>query len=183
MRHIIYIATSLDGYIADAQEKLDWLFSIPNPDHDDMGYAEFMQRIDAIVMGRRTFDTVCAFDGDWPYDKPVFVLSRSLTTFPEEWTAKLAGNAVFLMQGDIREVLSDIHQAGYDSLYIDGGMVAQQCLAADKIDEMVITTVPTLLGGGKPLFGELTVPLRFEHIKSERYFDYMVKNTYYRRRD
>lgn len=179
MRNIIYIATSLDGYIADAQDKLDWLFAVPNPEQDDMGFSAFMQGIDAVVMGRKTFETVCNFDGAWPYDKPVFVLSRSVTELPE----KLTGHGVQLMQGDINEVLNTIRNAGYQTLYIDGGTAAQQCLEADLIDEMVITTVPVLLGSGKPLFGTLTEPLKFIHIKTERYFEYMVKNTYYRQRD
>ncbi|WP_195432844.1 dihydrofolate reductase family protein [Morganella morganii] len=179
MRHIIYIATSLDGYIADAQDKLDWLFAVPNPEQDDMGFSAFMQRIDAVVMGRKTFDTVCAFDGEWPYDKPAFVLSRTVTELPE----KLAGKAVYPVQGEIGDVLADIHRAGYHNLYIDGGTAAKQCLAADLIDEMVITTVPVLLGGGTPLFGTLPSPLQFVHISTERYFDYMVKNTWYRQRD
>ena len=76
MPNIVYIATSLDGYIADKSGKLDWLHSIPNPDNLDFGFADFMNRIDAIVMGRNTFETVCGFEGMWPYSKRVFVLKN-----------------------------------------------------------------------------------------------------------
>lgn len=69
MKNIVYIATSLDGYIADRDGGLDWLHSIPNPDHSDFGWAEFMAGVDALVMGRTTFETVCGFDCDWPYNK------------------------------------------------------------------------------------------------------------------
>ncbi|MBG5919833.1 dihydrofolate reductase family protein [Providencia stuartii] len=178
MRNIIYIATSLDGYIADANNLLDWLFSVPNPEQDDMGFSAFMQRIDAVVMGRNTFETVCNFDGEWPYNKPVFVLSNSMKAIPE----KLIGKAIHLVRGDITGVIDSIHRAGFHTLYIDGGSAAKQCLVEDLIDEMIITTVPILLGGGTPLFGHVKEPLQFIHVKSERYFDYMVKNTWYRQR-
>jgi len=74
----VFIATSLDGYIADRNGKIDWLNTIPNPDNNDMGYTEFTKGIDALLMGRKTFETVLGFDGDWPYNKPVFVLSNKL---------------------------------------------------------------------------------------------------------
>ena len=77
MTNIVYIATSLDGYIADKDGGLDWLNSIPNPENVDLGFANFMERIDALVMGRATFETVCGFDVEWPYPKPVFVLSNT----------------------------------------------------------------------------------------------------------
>ncbi|SHJ20520.1 dihydrofolate reductase family protein [Aquimarina spongiae] len=75
----VFIATSLDGYIADKDGGIDWLHAIPNPDNIDMRYNEFTSQIDALVMGRTTFETVCGFDIDWPYSKKVFVLSNSLT--------------------------------------------------------------------------------------------------------
>ncbi len=70
-RNSIFIATSLDGYIADSQSGIDWLHSIPNPKQIDMGYIDFMSRIDALVMGKNTFETVCGFDMDWPYEIPM----------------------------------------------------------------------------------------------------------------
>ena len=82
-KNSVFIATSLDGYIADKNDGIDWLNSVPNPDNDDMGYLEFSNRIDALVMGRKTFETVLGFDVDWPYDKPVFVLSNKLKEIPE----------------------------------------------------------------------------------------------------
>ena len=78
-RNKVFIASSIDGYIADKNGGIDWLQSVPNPDHDDMGYNSFINEVDALVMGRNTFETVCGFDIDWPYSKPVYVLSRSLS--------------------------------------------------------------------------------------------------------
>ena len=87
-RNSIYIATSLDGYIADKNGGLEWLDSIPIPENEDMGYVAFTNRIDALVMGRNTFETVLGFDVEWPYKKPVFVLSDSLTEIPESHKSK-----------------------------------------------------------------------------------------------
>ena len=83
MANFVYIAQSLDGYIADKNGGLDWLNEIPNPDNSDFGFAEFLNNIDAIVMGRKTFEQVMSF-GVWPYPKPVFVVSTSLKELPQD---------------------------------------------------------------------------------------------------
>jgi len=82
-KNSVFIATSLDGYIADKTGAVDWLDLIPNPKQDDMGYFKFIKDIDALVMGRSSFETVLGFDVDWPYTVPVFVLSNSLNKVPE----------------------------------------------------------------------------------------------------
>ena len=174
----VFIATSLDGYIADKEGGIDWLHEIPNPDGDDMGYHQFIASVDAIVMGLTTFETVCCFDIPWPYTIPVFVLSHTLQTIPEELET-----SVSLVKGPLSEVLSSIHDKGYQNLYIDGGTTIQGFLAEDLIDEMTITTIPVLLGGGFPLFGELTQKLEFTHSQSTRYLDCVVQNTFVRKRN
>ena len=88
MTNYVYIATSLDGHIATSEGGLDWLNEVPNPEQSDYGFADFMSGIDAIVMGRNTFETVRSF-GVWPYERPVFVLSENLPEIP----AELAGKA------------------------------------------------------------------------------------------
>ena len=88
MSNIVFIATSLDGYIADKDGGLDWLQSIPNPENLDMGWGDLIDRIDALVMGRKTFEKVCSFDCDWPYSKPVFVLSNSMKSKPDGYEGK-----------------------------------------------------------------------------------------------
>ena len=88
MANLVFIGTSLDGYISDKDDGLDWLQSIPNPDNLDLGWGDFLKRIDAILMGRKTFEKVCSFDCPWPYPKPVFVLSNSLSSLPEEYDGK-----------------------------------------------------------------------------------------------
>ncbi len=173
----MFIATSLDGYIADKNGGIDWLHSIPNPNNIDMGYADFISQVDALVMGRKTFETVCNFDIDWPYKQPVFVLSNTLKKMPDQYTDK-----AFLTKGSLQEVLEHIHNQGYHRLYIDGGVTIQQFLKEDLIDEMIITIIPVLLGGGYPLFSQLPETLTFECTQSKRYLDKVVQNHFIRKR-
>jgi dihydrofolate reductase len=177
MSNIVFIATSLDGYISDRDDGLDWLQSVPNPDNLDFGWADFMDRVDALVMGRKTFEKVCGFDCPWPYTKPVFVLSNSLSSLPEEYDGKAE-----LINGPLSKVLATIHGQGHRELYIDGGVTVQNFLREDLIDEMIITVLPILLGGGSPLFGKLAEPMGFEHVKTEVMLNAMVQNHYRRRR-
>ena len=173
----VFIATSLDGYIADKSGGIDWLHALPNPDNIDMGYSEFISQIDALVMGRTTFETVCRFDIDWPYQKPVFVLSNSLTAIPEKYKDK----AVHI-KGSLKEILEQIHAKGFYRLYIDGGRTIQSFLTEDLIDEITITLIPYLLGGGIPLFTELPKRLDFECADSKIYLEKIVQNYFVRKR-
>ncbi|AMO57968.1 diacylglycerol kinase [Endozoicomonas montiporae] len=177
MSNIVYIATSLDGYIADKNHGLDWLHSTPNPDNDDMGFMDFISRVDALVMGRKTFEIVAGFDGEWPYPKPVFVLSRTLNSIPEHLQDK-----VFLINGDTEAVTSDLHQRGYKNLYIDGGTTIQQFLQQDMIDELIIARIPVVLGGGIPLFGNLEQPLSFKHTETKVHLNAIAQSFYVRNR-
>jgi len=172
-----FIATSLDGYIADRNGCVDFLEMIPNPDQLDMGYVAFNEKIDALVMGRKSFETVCGFDVPWPYDKPVFVLSNTLREIPEEYSGK-----AFLVSGKIREVLDELEHRGFHRFYIDGGKTIQSFLKEDLIEEMIITVFPVLLGGGIPLFGELENRLEFDLVSSQVYLDQLVQLHYRRKR-
>jgi dihydrofolate reductase len=171
----VFIATSIDGYIADRNGGLDWLNEVPNPDGIDMGYGEFIKGIDAVVMGRKTFETVCGFDIDWPYTVPVFVISNSLKSIP----VKYSGFAE-LVSGSLREILDLIHKKDYNNLYIDGGTTIQGFLREDLIDEMTITTIPVLLGGGARLFSDLPDELKFELAESKVFLGQIVQNCYTR---
>lgn len=173
----VFIATSLDGYIADQQGGIDWLHSIPNPDKIDMGYGAFMAGIDALVMGRTTFDTVCGFDMEWPYEKPVFVLSNSMTQVPKKYMKKAE-----VVHGNLNEILEKIHDKGHQHLYIDGGKTVQGFLKEDLIDEMTITIIPYLLGAGIPLFSELQKRLEFECMDTKIYLEKIVQNRFVRKR-
>lgn len=173
----VFIASSLDGYIADRDGGIEWLHSYPDPDNSDMGYGEFMSGIDALLMGRNTFETVCGFDMDWPYSKPVFVLSNSLSQIPEKFKGKAEP-----VRGHLSEVVKQINERGYKRLYIDGGRTIQSFLRDDLIDEITITTIPCLLGGGIPLFDTLDAVLRFECAHSVVYKNGVVQSKFIRKR-
>jgi len=177
-RNRVYIATSIDGFIAGKNGELDWLDSIPIPENTDMGYEAFNSEIDALVMGRNSFEAVCGFDVEWPYTKPVFVLSNTLTEIPEKFKEH-----AFLVKGTLDEILSQIHGQGFYRLYIDGGVTIQNFLKADLIDDMIITIIPVLLGGGIPLFAELPEQFGFECIESKLFLDKIVQNHFVRIRN
>ena len=172
----MFLATSLDGFIADKNNGLEWLEMIPNPDNNDMGYGEFIKDIDAIIMGRTTFDVVLSFGIDWPYNIPVFVVSNSLQQAPEKYKDK-----VEIVAGTPAEIQAELHAKGFKNLYIDGGQIIQSFLAADLIDDLIITTIPILLGGGIPLFGDLSNEMKFELTKSEVYLEQIVQSHYTRK--
>jgi dihydrofolate reductase len=176
-KNSLFIATSLDGYIADKNGGLDWLESIPNPENDDMGFVEFTSGIDALVMGRTTFETVIEFDVPWPYNKPVVVLSNKLKEIPESYKDK-----AFLIKGTLTKILDQIHEKGYERLYIDGGTTIRNFLKEDLIDEMVLTTIPILLGGGSSLFAELPNELKFELIGTKTFLNQITQNHYKRKK-
>ena len=177
-KNIVFIARSLDGYIAGKAGELDWLELVPNPTGDDLGYAALMAEVDAIVMGRHTFETVWGFGGEWPYTKPVFVLSLSLQSLPPDVAEK-----VQLVGGTPAAGLARVHGQAYHRLYSGGGRTIQAFLREDLIDELRITTIPILLGGGFPLFGDLPQALVWEHLHSTSYLGQLVQNHYRRRRD
>lgn len=176
-KNSVFIATSLDGMIADKNNGIDWLNIVPNPDNNDCGYKKFMEKIDAIVMGRSTYEIVLSFGVEWPYTVPVFLLSSTIKEVPKEYIGK-----VNIVSGDIKEVVEDINRQGYKNLYIDGGKTIQSFLKEDLIDEMIITRIPIVLGGGIPLFGETPKELLFKLIKSEIFIKEVIQSTYIRKR-
>ena len=151
--------------------------AIPIPEDEDMGYYAFTNDIDALLMGRNTFETVLGFDVPWPYQKPVYVLSNSLKEIPDSHQGK-----AFLVSGSLSEVLDHIHEQGHLRLYIDGGSTIQSFLKEDLIDEMIITTFPIVLGAGPSLFSEFPQELQFELVSSKVYFNQLVQNHFVRKR-
>ena len=175
MANIVYIATSLDGFIARKDGNIDWLTDIPNPDQSDFGFSAFMERIDGIIMGRNTFELVLSFK-QWPYTKPVFVLSHSLKEIPEE----LRGKAE-VVRGDLQGIIDSLKSKGIRHLYIDGGKTIQSFLKLDLIDEMIITRIPIILGSGIPLFADMEREIEFELTQTEVLNKDLVKSTYSRK--
>ena len=177
MANYVYIAESLDGFIATPDGGLDWLEDIPNPEGSDYGFAEFISGINALVMGRKTFEKVLSF-GEWPYDRPVYVLSSHDVTAP-----KHLEEVVETTGGDLHTLVARLGKEGLHNLYIDGGVTIQSFLKEDLIDHLIITTIPVLLGDGVPLFGKLPQSISFNHIKTTIYNDSLVKSYYARQRE
>jgi dihydrofolate reductase len=175
MPNIVYIATSIDGYIAGKNGDIKWLIEFPNPEGSDYGFLDFMKGIDALIMGRHTFETVNGFD-TWMYNKPVFVISNTLTELTGKWAEKAE-----LIKGDLKEVVAQLNAKGINNIYVDGGKTIQSFMALDMIDKLIITTIPIVLGGGIPLFGE-SAQLNFKHESTEIYTGGLVKNTFTRDR-
>lgn len=176
MANYVYIAASLDGFIATPEGGIEWLEDAPNPDGSDFGFSEFLSRVNAILMGRVTFDKVLTFDY-WPYHLPVFVLSSTLKEVPPYLDGK-----VRIVSGPLVEVIAQLGVQGFKNLYIDGGRVIQSFLREDLIDELIVTRFPKLLGSGIPLFGELGGTLDFSHVETEVIENYLVKSRYRRAR-
>ena len=133
--------------------------------------------MDALVMGRTTFETVCGFDIDRPYQKPVFVLSPTLTEIPE----KVKGKAE-LVPGNLAEDLEQIHQKGHTRLYINGGKTVQSFLEADLIGELIVTLIPVLLKSGIPLFGSPQHQLIFKCTETTLFLAKIVQNRFVRKK-
>jgi dihydrofolate reductase len=176
LSNIVYIATSIDGYISAPDGELDWLNYVPVPEGDDLGFAEFVTRVDAIVMGRLTFETVVGFGMGWTYPIPGLVLSSTLTSAPQDFA-----DHVDFANGTPSEIVAIAKEKGFENLYIDGGKTIQRFLRADLVDELIISEIPLLLGGGDRLFGELDQRLNFELISVEVMLDQIVKKQYRRK--
>jgi len=175
MKTTVYVGTSLDGFIARKDGDIDWLVKYQNKEVHD-SYNEFISRIDAMVIGRGTYEKVLSFPV-WPYEKKVFVLSTSLKQIPGTLNEKVT--LVAMKPAALLNYLSD---KGFSNIYVDGGKVIQSFLNEDLIDEMIITKVPELIGTGIPLFDHLDKDLRFEHISTNIYSDGLVKSQYKRTR-
>ena len=165
----VFIGTSLDGFIARPDGGLDWL---PH-DAEPHGYDEFIASVDAIVIGRKTFETVLSFDA-WPYGtKPVIVLTRQSSGL------KAPDGAVCdFMGGTPREIVERLSARGIKHAYVDGGVTVQGFLAAGLIQRMIITRIPVLLGSGIPLFGPLPADVRLQHVATRTFPSGLVQSEY-----
>jgi len=167
----VFIGASVDGFIARPNGDLDFL---PEGGGEPHGYNEFIAGVDAIVIGRKTFETVLAFP-DWPYgDKRVVVLSSR----PVDLYA-VRGGVVEQMSGSPAEIISKLAASGAHHLYVDGGVTIQGFLRAGLVQRLIITRVPVLIGDGIPLFGSLPRDLRLRHVATQHYPSGLVKSEYH----
>lgn len=169
----VFIAVSLDGYIARNDGDIDWLLQRDDP-AEDHGYAAFIADKDAIVMGRGSYEKASTLD-PWPYDRPVVVLSRQLVDAPVPEALK--GKVRFSSRSP-KEVMQELAQQGVHRVYVDGGQVVQSFLRDGLIADMVITTIPVLIGSGRPLFGALSHDIDLQLVSSCSFPSGLVQSTY-----
>jgi dihydrofolate reductase len=166
----VFVGISVDGFIARKNGALDFL---PPGGGEPHGYTEFMTSVDALVIGRKTFETVLAFP-EWPYgDKRVVVLSSR----PVDLSA-VRGGVVEQMSGTPAEIVAKLAATGAHHLYVDGGITIQRFLRAGLVHRLVVTRVPVLIGEGIPLFGALPRDVRLRHVATQHYASGLVKSEY-----
>jgi dihydrofolate reductase len=166
----VFVGTSVDGFIARANGDFDFL---PEGGGEPHGYNEFIASVDAIVIGRKTFEKVLSLEA-WPYgDKRVVILS----SHPLNLSA-VAGGVVEQMAGPPAEIVSQLAARGAHHLYIDGGITIQGFLRAGLIQRLIITRVPVLIGEGIPLFGSLPRDMRLRHVATKHYSSGLVQSEY-----
>jgi dihydrofolate reductase len=181
----VFIATSLDGFIARPDGRLDWLpgatpDGVPAPAGEDHGFLAFMAGVEVVVMGRVTFETVRAFR-PWPYaGKRLVVLSGTLTAadVPEELR-----EGVVVHAGPVERLAAELREQGVGGVYVDGGQTVRAFLRAGLLDELTVTRVPVLLGEGLPLFGPLGRDVWLEHLGSRAFGSGLVQDSYRVRRE
>jgi dihydrofolate reductase len=165
----VFIGTSVDGFIARANDDLDFL---PPGGGEPHGYNEFIASVDAIVIGRKTFEKVLTF-GDWPYgNKRVVVLSSRPIDL------SVVRGVVEQMAGQPAEIVAQLAARGIHNLYIDGGVTIQRFLRAGAIHRLIITRVPVLIGEGVPLFGALPHDIRLRHVATRHFPSGLVQSEY-----
>jgi dihydrofolate reductase len=169
-RASVFVGTSVDGFIARTNHELDFL---PAGGGEPHGYEEFMSSVDALIIGRNTYDKVLGFD-PWPYGaKPVIVLTSRALTPPASPEA-----VVEYMSGSPHEILSRLASRGWAHVYVDGGITITRFLAAGLIQRLIITRVPVLIGTGIPLFGALPSDIKLDHVATRHYKSGLVQSEY-----
>lgn len=169
----VFIATSLDGFIARRDGAIDWLLARDDPG-EDHGYRDFIATIDGLVMGRGSFESVAGMD-PWPYDKPVWVLSKALAGSPAPERLK---DRVRFLDVSPREAMALAERDGWRRVYVDGGRVVQSFLREGLISDLVITFVPVLIGDGRRLFGQTGADIALNHIGAVFFPSGLVQSRY-----
>ena len=162
----VFIAMSLDGYIAGSNNELDWLTFVNDPE-EDYGYNTFLNTVDAILMGNNTYKVVSQFP-EWPYKKPVIVISSN----------NIATSKVACFNGQINELDAYMEQANYNNIYVDGGITISKLLAVKKISSLIITIIPIVLGGGIKLFSNFDKYIKLNLLESKTFPSGLIQIKY-----
>lgn len=169
----VFMAMSLDGFVARKDHTLDWLEK-QQTEGEEHGYDDFMASVDGLVMGSGSFNTVLTFES-WPYEKPVIVMSQSLTEndVPPELKGK-----VEISRLSPSELMLSLSQRGWSRAYIDGGRLVQSFIKHGLVEDMTVTIVPILIGDGLRLFGPLDRDIDLNLTRSRRFESGLVSNSY-----
>lgn len=170
----IFIATSLDGFIARKNGDLDWL---PGNDgeagSEDYGFKELFMSIDTLIMGRNTYEFAIKFK-EWPYrGKKTIVLSSGFPKIPKNISEGVEGTSL-----SPKELINRLGSFGSSHIYIDGGKTIQSFLQAKLIQEMTITRIPVLIGEGISLFGPVDHDIKLQHPLTRAYENGFVQSKY-----
>ena len=176
----VFLGMSVDGFIARLDGDLSWLTGESEvggaPDDGeggDFGFGEFVAGIDALAMGRSTYDVIAPMD-DWPYQgKPVHVLSSTLESGADDRIT---------VHRSFDDAVAALQAAGYRRVYVDGGRTVHQFLRAGLVADLTLSRVPVLIGTGHTPFGELAADIALEHVGTRTYAGGMVQTTYRVRR-
>ncbi|MCU7551430.1 dihydrofolate reductase family protein [Chitinophagaceae bacterium LB-8] len=172
-RVILYIATSLDGFIARPDGNIDWLNSVPNPATGDYGYTELLESIGTMFMGRKTYDEVIGFGIEWPYpgiDTFVVTTDKNL---------EIKSPNTYLLTENIKDFVTELKKnAEKDIWLVGGGQLITTFINNGLLDRMIITIIPKLIGEGIPLFAENTAETVWKLIKTEPFDTGLVNLTY-----
>jgi dihydrofolate reductase len=163
----VYIATSIDGYIARKDHSLDWLERVGGFD-EDYGYKKFLDSIDTLIIGRNTYGVASTVSDPYP-GKRIIVLSRTLNS-PKE--------GVEVYQGALDELVEKLHNEGTRHVWVDGGATISQFLASQLVDNMTISIIPIILGDGLPLFNVVGKEIPCRLIGSQNYQSGLVQLNY-----
>jgi dihydrofolate reductase len=169
MRGSVFVGVSVDGFLARRDDRFDFL---PEGGGEEHGYTEFIASVDALVIGRRTYEVVLAFPG-WAYGKkPVYVLStKPLAPAPK-------GAVVERLEGNPREIAAQLDARGVRHAYVDGGVTIQAFLQAGLIQRLIVTRVPVLIGEGISLFGPTGRDVALRHVGTRTYPSGLVTSEY-----
>lgn len=163
----IYIAISIDGYIARQDGGLDWLDRVGGF-NEDYGFQKFLQSIDALIIGRKTYEVAVTVPDPYP-GKRVIVLSNSLQSVRKDME---------LYRGEVSALLTKLHSEGVKHIWVDGGATISQFLSSKAVDTMTLSVIPTILGSGIPLFHTMNTEISWRVISSQAYPSGLVQLKY-----
>lgn len=171
---ILYIATSIDGYIAKPDDNLDFL-SIVEQEGQDYGYAEFLKTVDAVILGRKTYDKVISLGFDFPHaDKDTYIITRS---------PRPNIGSVKFYAGNLKSLVIKLKSENGKNIFCDGGAeIVNELLKDNLIDEFIISVIPILLGNGTKLFNDGRPEQKLELVSTKQY-DKGLTQLHYKRTD